>query len=283
MVIGDHKMDIKVGGRKKKGGLWLGVGRCVWHLKPKDKTTNSFPSLSSAICGCMFSPTLDARSPTHFTPDAGCHDLRADITVQLCPRFHSTHTHTHTHRHTQTLNAHTQLSEEIKWNVRRSCRFIQYRLKFLKRFVFASSAYSWRGGGGQGRNVLDRVGKLLADHPIRGKTSEGNVLTKRVWWDRNITTVLTMRGTVQFHSQSIAVFSPPNDLCSLNAKKRHTKWRITMCLLVSPLRKSKAKKNFFKNKKISQEFHPHNVLFIFPNREPLRISYLHHLCVMPVC
>lgn len=35
--------------------------------------------------------------------------------------------------------------------------------------------------------------------------------------------------------------------------------------------------------KRSQEFCPHNVLFIFPNQEPLRISYLHHLCVMPVC
>lgn len=28
---------------------------------------------------------------------------------------------------------------------------------------------------------------------------------------------------------------------------------------------------------------PHNVLFICPNQEPLRISYHHHLDVMPVC
>lgn len=71
------------------------------------------------------------------TPDAGCHDLRADITMQLCPRLHSTHTNCLTH---------TQLWG--KWNV------------FS---IHLSSIIIWRGflspllsrSGDRGKNCVD--------------------------------------------------------------------------------------------------------------------------------
>lgn len=69
--------------------------------------------------------------------------------------------------------------------------------------------------------------------------------------------------------------SLPHDVFS---QLRKNIWSINMCLLVSLLMKSKAKKM----KKIIS-FCPHNLLSIFPNLEPLRISYHHHLNIMPVC
>lgn len=67
------------------------------------------------------------------------------------------------------------------------------------------------------------------------------------WSDRNGNMMAVLeerigeRETVWFQSQSIAAFSLPSDVLPFTKeKKKNTKW--STCLLVSPLKKSKAKK-----------------------------------------
>lgn len=59
----------------------------------KEKTTSYFQLYYlGEFCS---SPILGI--PKGFTPDAGYHDLRADIIMQLCSRFYRTHINSQAH------------------------------------------------------------------------------------------------------------------------------------------------------------------------------------------